>query len=143
MSYAEYNIHSVVAGDLLRSQVRDQTELGKEAEAVMKAGGNISPLLNRLAPVTGPVGPTRLADCAHALRFAGLLPDETVLQLIAPGLLKLKNDNFILDGFPRKASQAQLLDALLGDKGLNLVVELAVPDSVILSRIEGEPAQSS
>lgn len=56
----------------------------------------------------------------------GLLPDETVLQLIAPGLLKLKGDNFILDGFPRKASQAQLLDALLEDKGLNLVVELAV-----------------
>jgi adenylate kinase family enzyme len=71
--------------------------------------------------------------------FAGLLPDETVLGLIAPGLAKLKGESFILDGFPRKASQAQLLDALLEHEGLNLVVELAVPDSVILSRIEGEP----
>lgn len=83
--------------------------------------------------------PTRFPS---ALWHAGLLPDETVLQLIAPGLLKLKADNFILDGFPRKASQAQLLDALLGDNGLNLVVQLAVPDSVILSRIEGEPSSS-
>ena len=80
---------------------------------------------------------------ASPLLLAGLLPDATVLQLIAPGLLKLRGDHFILDGFPRKASQAQLLDALLEDKGLNLVVELAVPDSVILSRIEGRPSWRS
>ena len=96
----------------------------------MKAGGTFTLVL-----VHHPLKAKADCDCGHS---AGLLPDETVLGLIGPGLLKLKDDNFILDGFPRKESQAQLLDGLLGDKGLNLVVELAVPDSVILSRIEGE-----
>lgn len=46
-----------------------------------------------------------------------------------------------MDGFPRKASQAKLLDEVLGRHGdadgLNLVVALKVPDEVILERIEG------
>lgn len=44
-----------------------------------------------------------------------------------------------MDGFPRKASQAVLLDQVLAKHGeeLNVVVNLAVPDEVILQRIEG------
>lgn len=47
--------------------------------------------------------------------------------------------DWLLDGFPRKASQAVLLDQLLGkfDDELNFVVSLDVPDQVILKRIEG------
>ena len=51
--------------------------------------------------------------------------------------------SWILDGFPRKASQARILDQLLKDlkTPLNLVINLNVPDEVILERIEG--AQTS
>lgn len=100
----------------------------------------------------------------------GLLPDEIVLKLVEPELSSLQNkvrnlcpliffplsltnplssyfpplllssQNWILDGFPRKASQAILLDQLLASHhtALNLVVYLDVPDEVIMSRIEGE-----
>lgn len=48
--------------------------------------------------------------------------------------------SWILDGLPRTLGQARLLDAFLADKGtpLNLVVNLDVPDRVILDRIESE-----
>ncbi|TVY51909.1 GTP:AMP phosphotransferase, partial [Lachnellula suecica] len=42
--------------------------------------------------------------------------------------------SFILDGFPRTASQATQLDALIP---INLVVSLRTPTEVILSRIAG------
>lgn len=52
---------------------------------------------------------------------------------------RLLQQSWILDGFPRKLSQAVLLDDLLQSMGeeLNFVVSLNVPDEVILSRIEG------
>ncbi|KAK4048821.1 Adenylate kinase 2 [Microbotryomycetes sp. JL201] len=102
----EWDIESVVVGDLLRQETRKGTALGRQAESVMKAGG--------------------------------LLPDELVLQLVKPQLEKLQHSNWILDGFPRKASQAVLLDRLLAEQKdeLNYVVNLEVPDEVILERIE-------
>lgn len=47
--------------------------------------------------------------------------------------------NWILDGFPRTLGQGQQLDPLLRQlrSPLNLVVNLDVPDEVILSRIAG------
>lgn len=89
--------------------------------------------------------------------FTALLPDEIVLGLVEPeldalkdkvrslaagwelGLMRAHEQNWLLDGFPRKASQAVLLDNLLAKYGdeLNFVANLAVPDEVILERIEG------
>ena len=55
-------------------------------------------------------------------------------------VLTRRRQDWILDGFPRKASQAVLLDTLLANYGdeLNFVVNLEVPDEVILERIEGQ-----
>ncbi|KAM0753532.1 adenylate kinase [Meredithblackwellia eburnea MCA 4105] len=102
-----WDIQTVVVGDLLRKEIGRGTPLGKQADEVIKAGA--------------------------------LLPDDIVLKLIEPELSALRDKNWILDGFPRKASQAKLLDETLtatGGGGLNLVVNLAVPDEVILERIE-------
>ncbi|KAL8977073.1 MAG: hypothetical protein Q9205_007053 [Flavoplaca limonia] len=113
-------LSAVSSGDLLREGVRNRTPLGLEAEAFIKAGN--------------------------------LVPDEMILKLI---LDKLKANrwvsnhssvtdpspaqpsqnpsaSFILDGFPRTATQASRLDSLIP---VNLVVSLITPVNIILSRI--------
>ncbi|ORY78378.1 adenylate kinase-domain-containing protein [Leucosporidium creatinivorum] len=82
---------------------------------------------------------TALGRRAEEVMKAGaLLPDDIVLSLVEPELEALRGKDWLLDGFPRKASQAVLLDELLSkyDDELNIVVSLDVPDEVILERIE-------
>ncbi|KAF8311581.1 adenylate kinase [Clavulina sp. PMI_390] len=103
-----YEIEPVSTGDLLRAEVRAQSALGKEVEAVMAGGG--------------------------------IVDDRLVLQLVSNALKSFRErgiENWILDGFPRTLRQGQMLDPILQQLGsqLNLVVNLDVPDEVILSRI--------
>ncbi|GAA6021272.1 hypothetical protein JCM8202_003547 [Rhodotorula sphaerocarpa] len=73
----------------------------------------------------------------RTMRAGGLLADDLVLEVVEPALETMKDKNWILDGFPRKASQAVLLDQMLADRGdqLNFVGSLKVPDQVIIERI--------
>ncbi|KAL2863906.1 adenylate kinase ADK2 [Aspergillus lucknowensis] len=103
---------SISSGDLLRENVRNKTPLGLEAEATIQAGN--------------------------------LVPDSMILNLISSefntrGWLSQSPESsispsasFILDGFPRTASQASTLDSLVP---INFVVHLVTPPSIILSRI--------
>ncbi|GAA5822903.1 hypothetical protein JCM10212_000093 [Sporobolomyces blumeae] len=72
------------------------------------------------------------------MRAGELMEDEIVLDLVRPEVERLREKDWILDGFPRKASQAVLLDELLAKDhdSLNFVASLRVPDEVILKRIE-------
>lgn len=82
---------------------------------------------------------SKLGQFAEKKMKAGeLLADDIVLDLVQPEVEKLKDKDWILDGFPRKASQAVLLDKLLANdnESLNFVASLRVPDEVILKRIE-------
>jgi len=113
-------ISAVSSGDLLRRSVRNKDSLGLAVESTMRAGS--------------------------------LVPDDIILKLIL-GELKSKRwvspktsisdafpaqpsddpeASFILDGFPRTASQASKLDALVP---INFVVSLVTPPDIILSRI--------
>jgi len=70
----------------------------------------------------------------------GILDDHIVLQLVSKKLDELRAmgvQNWILDGFPRTLGQGRLLDPLLRklSSPLSLVINLEVPDEVILSRI--------
>jgi adenylate kinase len=103
-------IETVSSGDLLRENIRKGTDVGQQAAEIMKAGG--------------------------------LVPDEVMINLLTNELRNrgwLNNrSSWILDGFPRTQSQAPPLDQVLEqhDAELNLVVELDVPEDVILDRIE-------
>lgn len=101
----KYDILTISTGDLLRQHIAEGTEVGQEAEAIVARGG--------------------------------LLPDEVMLKVVTSKLDSLHNKHWILDGFPRTLGQGELLDAHLKKKDtpLTLVVNVDVPDDVILSRI--------
>jgi adenylate kinase len=73
-----------------------------------------------------------------------LCPDELVVAIVAdrieqPDAAK----GFILDGFPRTVPQAEALDRMLADKGLDLdaVIELKVDPAILLGRVEKRIAE--
>lgn len=64
----------------------------------------------------------------------GLVPDEMITEIVSERLDALNGQHWILDGFPRTLAQGKLLDEHLGQP-LSLIVNLDVPDDVIISRI--------
>ncbi len=67
-----------------------------------------------------------------------LVPDDVVIELVRERLERPDcAKGFILDGFPRTASQAAALDALLGDRGREplQVVFVDVPEDELRRRI--------
>jgi len=101
----KYDAISLSTGDLLRQHIAEKTDVGLVAEEIVAKGG--------------------------------LLPDELMLKIVSSKLDTLRNKHWILDGFPRTVGQGKLLDAHLRKQGtpLNLVINLDVPDEVILARI--------
>lgn len=67
-----------------------------------------------------------------------LVPDETVVNLVADELSKEKyEDGYILDGFPRTVAQAEAFDAFLdkNDDSLDAFISLTVPEEELIKRI--------
>jgi len=64
----------------------------------------------------------------------GLVPDGMITQIVSEKLDTLHGQHWILDGFPRTLPQGKLLDGHLAQP-LSLIVNLNVPDDVIISRI--------
>jgi len=68
-----------------------------------------------------------------------LCPDDIVVAIIADRIAQPDAKNgFVLDGFPRTVAQAQALERMLHEKGLDLdgVVELKVDEGQLIRRIE-------
>lgn len=99
-------VPNIGTGEILRKAVAQQTELGQKAEHYMSQGE--------------------------------LVPDSLILDLIRERLdEKDALSGWILDGFPRNVPQAEFLDHLLMEihQPCDFVVNLDVPDEVILSRL--------
>ena len=119
----KYCVCHLATGDMLRSQVSRQTELGKAAKKIMDAGGLVSDEI-----------------------MVGMIKKELeVYKECSNGSLYfcvdsfIANYSFILDGFPRTVGQASKLDDMLSanNKALDHAVELRIPDALLISRITG------
>ncbi|HBQ58903.1 MAG TPA: adenylate kinase [Balneolaceae bacterium] len=67
-----------------------------------------------------------------------LVPDETVVELVADELKKEKyKDGYILDGFPRTVAQAEAFDSFLEENNdsLDAFIYLSVPEEELVKRI--------
>jgi adenylate kinase len=100
-----YVVPHISTGDMLRSAVREGTEFGLKAKAVMDSGELVSD------DIMGGVVRERLDS------------DDT------------RGRGYILDGFPRTVPQAVLLDEITRDDPLDLVLDLVVPTEVVLERL--------
>src|SRR6185503_9863269 len=74
-----------------------------------------------------------------------LVPDDVVVAIVSDRIdLPDAKNGFILDGFPRTVAQADALDRMLREKGLQLdgVVELQVDEGILVKRIESRIAET-
>jgi len=104
----QFGMVQLSTGDMLRAAVKAGTEVGKAAQKVMEAGELVS--------------------------------DEIMIGVISARIAEDDcKKGFILDGFPRTIPQAEALEVMFKDMNLNLdaVVEIQVPDEMIVDRITG------
>lgn len=95
-------------GEMLRAEAQTGSKLGLEIKALIDDGN--------------------------------LVPDEMIIKMLGNRIDKDDCKNgFILDGFPRTLPQAKVLEDMLKSKGITLdaVVEIQVPDEIIMERILG------
>jgi len=123
---------SIATGDLLRDNVKKQTPLGQQADAYMRSGGLVpDPLILNLI----------LTELTSRKWLETSDSNDNVITALEKGngsassvvrASNSPNTSFILDGFPRTATQGKALSHLLP---INLVLQLVTPVDIILSRM--------
>ncbi len=79
----------------------------------------------------------------EVLDKGGFATDEMIIRMVSARIDEDDCKNgFILDGFPRTLPQAEVLEKMLSEKGIKLdaVIEIQVPDEIIMERILGRYA---
>ena len=102
-----YGIPHISTGDIFRYNLKNQTPLGKEAQAYMDKGE--------------------------------LVPDELTNKIVKDRLsMDDVKGGWILDGYPRNASQVEALDVMLEEIGtpLDKAVALSADRDVLLKRMQ-------
>ena len=74
---------------------------------------------------------------ASVMATGQLVDSKLVLDVVRQRLSQadIKEHGFILDGFPRRSEEAAALQEMLGEAGVDGVIELNVPESELLRRI--------
>ena len=110
---ARHGLVQLSTGDMLRAAASAGTPVGKRAKEIMDRGD--------------------------------LVPDDVMVEIIADRIAKPDcARGFILDGFPRTVAQAEALDRLLEqrEQSLDAVIEIKVPDELLMKRIEGRAKET-
>ncbi|MFV2038889.1 MAG: adenylate kinase family protein [Acidimicrobiales bacterium] len=113
---AAYGVVHISTGDMLRAAVADHTELGDQADEIMKSGG--------LVP----------DDVMN-----GIVEDRLAKTDVVAG-------GFLLDGFPRTPGQADALVSIVGDQlrlAISLDVSTEVVTRRMLERGRGDDTPES
>lgn len=103
----KYGLHHISTGEVLRKHIKEGSELGKTADAYISKGQ--------------------------------LIPDQLMIDILRAELEKIIKDSkgVIFDGFPRTIPQAEALELMLADMGVDLhgVVGLEVPEEELKQRM--------
>ena len=80
---------------------------------------------------------TELGRAAKATMHAGrLVGDDVIIGIVGERLERPDTrPGFVLDGFPRTVAQATALDSLMTGRGPLVIVEMIVPEEVLLRRL--------
>ncbi len=102
-----YSVPHISSGDMFRRELKSGSEAGRRLNEYMQRGD--------------------------------FVPDDVVLEIM---VRRLSEDQtikrgFILDGFPRSATQAEALAKVLDPLEVELAVDLQVPTEVVLRRLAG------
>jgi len=116
---------------------------GTQAQRIAAAYGiphiSTGDMLRQAVAAGSPLG----LQVKEILERGHLVSDELIGQVIAERITRPDAAaGFLLDGFPRTVAQVAILERALGEKRLDRVVMLVVPDPVVEARILGR-AQAS
>ena len=80
---------------------------------------------------------TALGCAAKKTMDAGqLVPDDVMIGIVGDRLARPDTKSgFVLDGFPRTVAQATALDAIMDGRGPLVVIDIVVPEDVLLRRL--------
>jgi adenylate kinase len=78
-------------------------------------------------------------EIAEIMASGQLVPDDIVCKVLLEKVDAEGDDGFIMDGFPRKATQADILDDALAKRGRSVTAVLLIvaDDDVVVDRISG------